>query len=203
MMVLGNTDVYIAGIWNVAWHLYTRILCVDNLQQTISCNFFIFKLARDRGVQWHFAIQQYGHRMPSARCLGRMTMTMTMTTTAVSYVRWRSYDTRAASSYLGGGFYFSVISSRRYTPPALLASLKYAHSPCVLSSSLRCWCWLIFYFFLLFLPFFDFDLDIVCLFHPVFFLGVLCCLLGFGFCCDSFSIWYDILYTMVCILIYT
>ena len=45
------------------------------------------------------------------------------------------------------------------------------------------------YFFLLFLPFFDFDLDIVC-FHPVFFLWVLCCLLGFGFCCDSFSIWY-------------
>ena len=43
------------------------------------------------------------------------------------------------------------------------------------------------YFFLLFLPFFDFDLDIVC-FHPVFFLWVLCCLLGFGFCCDSFSI---------------
>ena len=47
----------------------------------------------------------------------------------------------------------------------------------------------LFFFFLLFLPFFDFDLDIVC-FHPVFFLWVLCCLLGFGFCCDSFSIWY-------------
>ena len=43
------------------------------------------------------------------------------------------------------------------------------------------------YFFLLFLPFFDVDLDIVC-FHPVFFLWVLCCLLGFGFCCDSFSV---------------
>ena len=42
-------------------------------------------------------------------------------------------------------------------------------------------------FFLLFLPFFDFYLDIVC-FHPVFFLWVLCCLFGFGFCCDSFSI---------------
>ena len=37
----------------------------------------------------------------------------------------------------------------------------------------------------LFLAFFDFDLDVV-LFHPVFFLWVLCCLLGF--CCDSFSI---------------
>ena len=43
------------------------------------------------------------------------------------------------------------------------------------------------YFFLLFLPFFDFDLDIVC-FHAVFFLWVLCCLLGFGFCWDSFCI---------------
>ena len=43
------------------------------------------------------------------------------------------------------------------------------------------------FFFLLFLPIFDFDLDIVC-FHPVFFLWVLCCLLGLGFCCDSFSI---------------
>ena len=50
-------------------------------------------------------------------------------------------------------------------------------------------------FFLLFLPFFDFDLGIVC-FHPVFFLWVLCCLLGFAFCCDSFSIWY-VSYTYV------
>ena len=39
------------------------------------------------------------------------------------------------------------------------------------------------------LPSFDFDLDIV-FFHPVFFLRVQCCLLSFGFCCDSFSIWY-------------
>ena len=52
------------------------------------------------------------------------------------------------------------------------------------------------YFILLFPPFFDFDLDIVC-FHPVFFLCFLCCLLGFGFCCDSFSIRY------ICILIRT
>ena len=44
------------------------------------------------------------------------------------------------------------------------------------------------FFCLLFLPFFDFDLDIVC-FPPVFFFWVLCCLLGFGFCCDSFSTW--------------
>ena len=28
------------------------------------------------------------------------------------------------------------------------------------------------------------------LFHPLLFLWVICCLLGFGFCCDSFSIWY-------------
>ena len=28
------------------------------------------------------------------------------------------------------------------------------------------------------------------LFHPVFFLRVVCCLLGFDFCCDSFSISY-------------
>ena len=42
-------------------------------------------------------------------------------------------------AFLGGGFcYYSVISARRYTPPALLASLKYAYSPCVLSSFLRC-----------------------------------------------------------------
>ena len=54
-------------------------------------------------------------------------------------------------------------------PLLLLASLKYAYSHCVLSSFLscvRCRCWLIFVF-LLFLPFFDFDMDSVC-FHPVF-----------------------------------
>ena len=35
------------------------------------------------------------------------------------------------------------------------------------------------------------------LFHPVFFLWVLvCCLLGFGFCCDSFIIWYNIILSM-------
>ena len=32
-------------------------------------------------------------------------------------------------AFLGGGFCYSVISSRRYTPPALLASLKYACFP--------------------------------------------------------------------------
>ena len=39
--------------------------------------------------------------------------------------------------------------------------MNYAYSRCVRSSFVRSWCWLI-CFFLLFLPFFDFDLDIVC-----------------------------------------
>ena len=45
-------------------------------------------------------------------------------------------------------------------PRALLASLKYAYPPCVLSFFLRRWWWLVL-FRLLFLPFFDFDLDTV------------------------------------------
>ena len=44
-------------------------------------------------------------------------------------------------------------------PPALLASLKYAYSPCVLSSFLRCWLLTCLFFLLVFLPFFDFNLD--------------------------------------------
>ena len=44
-----------------------------------------------------------------------------------------------------------------------------------------------FFFFLPFLPFFRFRFGHR-LFLPIFFLWVLCCLLGFGFCCDSFSI---------------
>ena len=93
-------------------------------------------------------------------------------------------------AFLGGGFCYSVISSRRCTPPALLAGLKYAYSACVLFSSFFLALLMLTYlrfFFSSFLPFFDFDLDSVC-FHPVFFLWVLCCLLGFGFGCDSFSI---------------
>ena len=35
-------------------------------------------------------------------------------------------------AFLGGGFCYSVISSRPYHPPALLASLKYSYSPRVL-----------------------------------------------------------------------
>ena len=87
---------------------------------------------------------------------------------------------------LGGGFCYSVISSRRYPPPALLANLKYAYSPCVLSCIVDVD---LFNFILLFLPsLFRFRFGRR-LFHPVFFLRVLvCCLLGFGFCCDSFSI---------------
>ena len=77
---------------------------------------------------------------------------------------------------------FSVLSSRCYTSPALLASLMYAYSPCVLSSFLRSCRWFIAFFFSSF-PVFDFDR----LFHPIFFLSVQCCVLGFGFCCDSFS----------------
>ena len=41
-------------------------------------------------------------------------------------------------AFLGGGLCDSVISSRRYIPTAVLASLKYAYSPFVLSSFLRC-----------------------------------------------------------------
>ena len=77
--------------------------------------------------------------------------------------------------------------SRRYTPPALLASLKDAYSPCVLSllASLML---TYFLFFLSSLPsLFGFRYGHR-LFHPVFFWWVLCCLLGVGFCCDSFSI---------------
>ena len=37
-------------------------------------------------------------------------------------------------AFLGGGFCYSVISSRRYIPPALLVNLKYAYSPCVMYS---------------------------------------------------------------------
>ena len=68
-------------------------------------------------------------------------------------------------------------------PPALLASL--ACSPCVLSSFLRSCCLFILFFF----SSFPFSVSIwTSLFHPVFFLWVLCCLLAFGFCGDSFSI---------------
>ena len=101
-------------------------------------------------------------------------------------------------AFLGGGFCCSVILSRRYTPPprSLRAwSMRFPLACCLLALLMLTYhC-----FFLLVLPFFDFDLDIVC-FHPVFFLWVLlCCLLGFGFCCDSFII----LYIYVCILIRT
>ena len=63
-------------------------------------------------------------------------------------------------------FCYFVSALRRTPSPALLASLKYACSPCVLSSFLRSWCWFI-YFFLLFLFRFRFGHRLC---HPVFFL---------------------------------
>ena len=44
------------------------------------------------------------------------------------------------------------------TPPP---RAPYEPEVCVVSSVLGCWCWLVIWSFLLFLPFFDFDLDIV------------------------------------------
>ena len=98
-----------------------------------------------------------------------------------------------ASSLLsfGGGFCFSVISSRRsYTPPprapcepeACVRPLR-AVSLCVANVHHR---FSFMFSSLFFLPFFDFDLDIVC-FIVSFACGyydtwyILCCLLGFGF----------------------
>ena len=99
-------------------------------------------------------------------------------------------------AFLGGGFCYSVISSGRYTSPGLLASLKYVYSPCVQSSCVA-----------------DVDLSLFSsslpslfrfrfghrLFSSCLFLVGTCCLLGFGFCCDSFSI----LVWCICILIRT
>ena len=74
-------------------------------------------------------------------------------------------------------------------PPALLASLNYAYFPLALL--------MLPYlnFFFLFLPFFDFRFGHRLL-HPVFCLWVLCCLLGFGFCCDSFRIQHTLKYIL-------
>ena len=49
-----------------------------------------------------------------------------------------AFEIWVKSSAAGIRHCYSVISSGRYTPPALLASLKYAYSPCVLSSLLTC-----------------------------------------------------------------
>ena len=47
------------------------------------------------------------------------------------------------------------------------------------------------FFILFFFSSFPFSTSIWTSFvHPVFFLWALCCLLGFGFCCDSFSVRY-------------
>ena len=87
---------------------------------------------------------------------------------------------------LGGGFCYSVISSRRYTPPqrSWWASRMRIPLACCL---LACVADVDFFFFssLPALTRFRFGHR---LFSSCFFLWVLCCLLGFGSCCDSFSI---------------
>ena len=75
-------------------------------------------------------------------------------------------------------------------PPRCLLPCKSAYT--LVCFLLYCFLAFISFIFFLFLAFFYFDLD-VDVFHPVFFLWVLCCLLSF--CCDSLSvrimcIWY-------------
>ena len=91
-------------------------------------------------------------------------------------------------AFLGGGFCYTVTSSQCHTPPALLASLKYA-SPCVLSSFLRSWCWFIWLYFR-----FRFG-------HRCFILSVSCgyyCMLSPLFRFQLRLVWH-----MICILIRT
>ena len=79
-------------------------------------------------------------------------------------------------------------------PLAFIASLKYAYSPCVLSFLALL---MLTYLTFSYLPsLFRFRLGHRLL-HPVFFLWLLCCLLGFGLCCNSFNI------RMICIPIRT
>ena len=59
------------------------------------------------------------------------------------------------SGFLGGGFCYSVISSWRYTPHALLASLKNAYSPFALF--FLAFLMLTYFVLLLFRPFFRFQ----------------------------------------------
>ena len=79
-------------------------------------------------------------------------------------------------AFLDGGLYYSVISSRRYTALRFLraSSMCTPLALCLLSCVLD----VDFFFFLLFLPFFDFDLDIVC-----FILSFSC-----GYSVSSFSV---------------
>ena len=78
----------------------------------------------------------------------------------------------------------SVLLSRCYILPALLASLQVCVFPlCVVFFLfLRCW-FLFFYFYSLPSLFFYFDLDVVCFILSCSCGYYLCCLLGFGFCC--------------------
>ena len=80
----------------------------------------------------------------------------------------------------------SVLALRCYAPSALLVSLQ------IWVSRLRAVPFLAFlllisFIFLLFLPFSAFDSDVVCFILSVFLLWrCWCCLLGYGFCYDSF-----------------
>ena len=93
-------------------------------------------------------------------------------------------------------FWYFVLAL--HPPPRSLRAwcMRVPLACCLLSSFLRPRCWYI-VIVLLFLPFFRFRFGHR-LFHPAFLLWVLCCRRGFGFCCDSFSVWY-----ISCILIRT
>ena len=89
-------------------------------------------------------------------------------------------------AFLGGGFCYSVISSRRYVhPPRAPCEPEVCVVPLCAVFFLAFLLSILFIYCLLFFPFFRFRFGHR-LFHPVLFLRVLCCLLGFGFCCDSF-----------------
>ena len=71
--------------------------------------------------------------------------------------------------------YMCYLVSAPHPPPTLLASLKYAYSPCVLSSFFFLALLMLTYLYLfrLSLPFFDFDLDIVCFSSGLFLVGTM------------------------------
>ena len=87
-------------------------------------------------------------------------------------------------------FCYSVISSRRDTPPRAPCESEKCVFPLravyFLALLMLTYQESLFFFF----SSFPFSISIWTsfVFHPVFFSWVLCCLLGFGFCCDSFSI---------------
>ena len=91
-------------------------------------------------------------------------------------------------AFLGGGFCSFAISSRRYTPSALLASLKYVF-PLRTVFCLLAFLLVIYILFFSSIPLFRFRLGHR-LFNPAFFLWALSCPFGFGCKCDSFRIRY-------------